>query len=97
MESPRIEINHPNQNEQIARLEKAIAELAAVVAKQKEIGAPRNGSPDAENGEFVSRLEKIVESLASVASRPLRIDVTANMPERIAAPAAVQMQRLNRL
>jgi hypothetical protein len=67
VESPKIEINHPNQTEQIARLEKAIAELAGLSAKQA--GDGQHSALPAGSPEQTAMLERAIAELHAVASK----------------------------
>ena len=90
--SIEYEILHPNQSEQVARLEKAIGELAAVAMRQKEIAEKHVADPGAAQADLIKRLEQTIEQLAAVASRPLVVDVKApqvTVIETVAPVAAV--------
>ncbi|HLX62112.1 MAG TPA: nickel pincer cofactor biosynthesis protein LarB [Planctomycetota bacterium] len=81
VESPTIEISHPNQSEQVSRLEKAIAELAAIAVKQKELEEKKLSTKATEQSELVSRLEKTIASLAGISNKAVvvespRIEIT---------------------
>ena len=74
VESPRIEINHPNQDAQVSRLEKAIVELAAIASKQKEFDEKKLMAKSAAQDEFVLRLEKTAHSLATMSNKAVVVE-----------------------
>ncbi len=79
IESPTIEINHPDQSEQVSRLEKAICELAVIATKQKEleekkltpvvVESPKIEINHPDQSEQVARLEKAIVELAAIAAK----------------------------
>jgi len=73
VEAPKIEFAAPDQTQQFARLERAIAELATISAKQKEAGA---AVPAAATPEQAALLDRAIAELNAAASR--RVEAPAS-------------------
>ena len=84
VEAPKIEINQPDHSEHIARLEKSIAELAAIVSNQKEL-IERQG--EQAHAALSARFDRSVEQLAAAVNRPVIVELKHSDIQK--PPAAV--------